>query len=339
MTLSDFNAALHESSIYNVAQTTIASVAVFTGGMNSGFNKAANSAGVKPSCFVAGTLVMAVAGMVAIEKIKSGDKVISTNPETMETSPKTVLETYIRQVDKLVHLTINGEEIVTTDNHPFYIQGRDLIEAGNLLVGDKLISVNGEDLFVKKHQVEELDEPVDVYNFKVEDYHTYFVGDCAVWVHNKNCPSYMNEDGTLKPNQKYTTGENGYTYKTDSNGNISSAHADELKLKTYNGRLNHKSNTPGKLSGDDAGHLFADQFGGSPDLDNLVSQKSDLNRAVKNTDNYRSMEREWSKALKSGKKVTDVDIKLTYENGSSRPSVFDVSYKIDDLKIITHFTQ
>ena len=71
MTLSDFNAALHESSIYNIAQTTIASVAVFTGGMNSGFNKAANSAGVKPSCFVAGTLVMAVAGVVAIEKIKS----------------------------------------------------------------------------------------------------------------------------------------------------------------------------------------------------------------------------------------------------------------------------
>ena len=139
MTLSDFNAALHESSIYNVAQTTIASVAVFTGGMNSGFNKAANSAGVKPSCFVAVTLVMAV----AIEKIKSGDKVISTDPETMETSPKTVLETYIRQVDKLVHLTINGEEIVTTDNHPFYVQGRDFIEAGNLLVGDKLISVNG----------------------------------------------------------------------------------------------------------------------------------------------------------------------------------------------------
>ena len=140
---SDFNAALHESSIYNVAQTTIASVAVFTGGMNSGFNRAANSAGVKPSCFVAGTLVMAVAGMVAIEKIKSGDKVISTDPETFETAEKTVLETYIRQVDKLVHLTINGEEIVTTDNHPFYVQGRDFIEAGNLLVGYKLISVNG----------------------------------------------------------------------------------------------------------------------------------------------------------------------------------------------------
>jgi len=25
---------------------------------------------------------------------------------------------------------------------------------------------------------------VSVYNFQVEDFHTYFVGDCAVWVHN-----------------------------------------------------------------------------------------------------------------------------------------------------------
>lgn len=91
--------------------------------------------------------------------------------------------------------------------------------------------------------------------------------------------------------------------------------------------------------GDDAGHLFADQFGGSPDLDNLVSQRSDINRAVKNTDNYCSMKREWSKALKSGQKVTDVDIKLTYENGLSQPSAFDVSYKIDDFKITRHCTQ
>ena len=182
---SDFNAALHESSIYNVAQTTIASVAVFTGGMNSGFNKAANSAGVKPSCFVAGTLVMAVAGMVAIETIKSGDKVISTDPETMETSPKTVLETYIREVTTLVHLTVNGEEIVTTVNHPFYVQSRGFVEAGKLLVGDKLLDVNGNILLVENIDVELTDKPVKVYNFQVEDFHTYHVGENGVWVHNE----------------------------------------------------------------------------------------------------------------------------------------------------------
>ena len=31
------------------------------------------------------------------------------------------------------------------------------------------------------------EEPVSVYNFQVEDFHTYFVGDCAVWVHNAEC--------------------------------------------------------------------------------------------------------------------------------------------------------
>ena len=45
--------------------------------------------------------------MLATEKIKSGDKVISTDPETMETSPKIVLETYIREDSKLIHLVIN----------------------------------------------------------------------------------------------------------------------------------------------------------------------------------------------------------------------------------------
>ena len=205
---SDFNAALHESSIYNVAQTTIASVAVFTGGMNSGFNKAANSAGVKPSCFVAGTLVMAVAGMVAIETIKSGDKVISTDPETMETSPKTVLETYIREVTTLVHLTVNGEEIVTTVDHPFYVKNQGFIKAGELIVGDKLLDVNGNVLLVENFDVELTDEPVKVYNFKVEDFHTYFVGNCKIWVHNNDCAKKV-ESGEIELETKKQKGNYG----------------------------------------------------------------------------------------------------------------------------------
>ena len=73
--------------------------------------------------------------MVAIENIKAGDKVISTDPETMKISPKTVLETYIREVTTLVHLTVNGEEIVTTVDHPFYVNNRGFVNAGELIVG------------------------------------------------------------------------------------------------------------------------------------------------------------------------------------------------------------
>ena len=134
--------------------------------MNKGFNSAANKAGFKPSCFVAGTLVMAVAGMVAIEKIKSGDKVISTDPETMETSPKTVLETYIREVTTLVHLTVNGEEIITTIDHPFYVNDRGFIKAGELIVGDELLNSNCNVLLIENHSVELTDEPTTVYNFQ-----------------------------------------------------------------------------------------------------------------------------------------------------------------------------
>ena len=325
--ITELNNKLHQSDVYNSFQMSVSMISSFTG-----------AASQNMACFVAGTMILTAAGLVAIENIKAGDVVISTNPDTLETAEKTVLETYVRQVDKLVYLTINGEEIVTTDNHPFYVQGRGFIDAGNLLVGDKLISVNGEDLLIEDYRIELTEEPVSVYNFQVEDYHTYFVGECCVWVHNKNCPPHMNEDGTLKPNQEYTAGENGYTYKTDSNGNISSAHADELKFKTHDGRLNHNSNTAGKLPGDDAGHLFADQFGGSPELDNLVSQKSGLNRGIKgNSKTYRNMEKQWSNALKNGQKVTDIDINLSYKNGSSRPSAFDVSYKIDGKLFNRHF--
>lgn len=182
--LSDFNATLHKSSVYNFAQTTIAGVAVFTGGMNKGFNSAANKAGVKPSCFVAGTLVMAVAGMVAIENIKVGDKVISTYPETMETGEKTVLETYIREVTTLVHIIVNGEEIITTVDHPFYVKDKGFINAVELKVGDELLDSNGNILLIEDYTVELTNEPVKVYNFQVEDFHTYHVSELGILVHN-----------------------------------------------------------------------------------------------------------------------------------------------------------
>lgn len=168
-----FNKKLHSSQIYNAFQIGVSALAVFTGAMSKTM-----------TCFVAGTLVLTVNGLVAIENIKAGDKVISTDPETMETAPKTVLETYIREDSKLIHLVINGEEIITTETHPFYVQSRGFVEAGKLLVGDKLLDVNGNVILVENFDVELTEEPVTVYNFQVEDFHTYYVGECGVWVHN-----------------------------------------------------------------------------------------------------------------------------------------------------------
>ncbi|WP_289148726.1 polymorphic toxin-type HINT domain-containing protein [uncultured Ruminococcus sp.] len=94
------------------------------------------------------------------------NKVISTDPETMETSLKTVLETYIREVTTLVHLTVNGEEIITTIDHPFYVNDRGFIKAGELIVGDELLNSNCNVLLIENHSVELTDEPTTVYNFQ-----------------------------------------------------------------------------------------------------------------------------------------------------------------------------
>lgn len=69
-------------------------------------------------------------------------------------------------------------------DHPFHVQCRGFIEAGSLLVGDKLVSANSEDLVIEKFYIEETKNSVDVYNFQVEDFHTYHVGENGVLVHN-----------------------------------------------------------------------------------------------------------------------------------------------------------
>ena len=79
---------------------------------------------------------------------------------------------------------INGEEIVTTVDHPFYVKNQGFIKAGELIVGDELLDVNGNVLLVENFDVELTEKPVTVYNFQVEDFHTYHVSGFSVLVHN-----------------------------------------------------------------------------------------------------------------------------------------------------------
>ena len=175
-----FNQKLHSSKLYNGFRFTVSALAVFSGSTYSSMKKHQETL----TCFVAGTMILTASGLVAIENIKAVYKVISTYPETMKTSQKTVLETYIREVTTLVHLTVNGEEIVTTVDHPFYVKNQGFIKAGELIVGDELLDVNGNVLLVENFDVELTDEPTKVYNFQVEVFHTYHVGELGVLVHN-----------------------------------------------------------------------------------------------------------------------------------------------------------
>ncbi len=137
-----------------------------------------------PYCFVAGTLVTTENGQKPIEEVKAGDKVLSENPETGEIAYKTVEETYINETEELIHVHVNGETISATPNHPFYVDKLGWTLAKNLRAGDILVLSNGEFVVVEWIQHEILENPIKVYNFEVEDFHTYFVGESSVLVHN-----------------------------------------------------------------------------------------------------------------------------------------------------------
>ena len=134
------------------------------------------------------------------------------------------------------------------------------------------------------------------------------------------------ENGKLKPKIRYRAGEYKYFYETDELGRINLCNADELHLKKHDARLRHNPNTPGKLADDHAGHLIADLFGGSPELDNLVSQSKLVNQKA-----YRKIERDWQRALKKNppQKVTDIKIEIMYDGKEVRPKAFKIEYRID----------
>ena len=172
--IASLNAKLHESKAYNIFQTGVTATAVFTGGMTTTMK-----------CFVAGTLVLTASGLIAIEQIKAGDLVYAADADTLEVSLKPVLETYVRETSELVHITVNGEEIVSTHDHPYYVNKKGFVSAELLWIGAELIDKNGKVFQVEQIYREKLDDESEkVYNFKVDECHTYFVGRYSVLVHN-----------------------------------------------------------------------------------------------------------------------------------------------------------
>ena len=145
--------------------------------------------------------------MKPIEEVRKGDWVWSVAPETGDPELKQVEDVFVNETDEIVHVRYGDTEIDATPNHPFYIPDRGWVSAVNLRAGDRLQLVNGEYVTVEQVQHEILESPVKVYNFEVQDNHTYYVGgdddDSAVLVHNK-CPKKEVHHFISNINKKFT---------------------------------------------------------------------------------------------------------------------------------------
>jgi hypothetical protein len=132
--------------------------------------------------------------------------VLSKSDVTGEISYKRVVNTFIRQTDEIYKLTFTNSSLLeTTWNHPFRrfksnlpsdafsIENSEWTEARDLKKGDQVYSADGNLLVVESVVIDQREETV--YNFEVEDFHTYFVGEDGVWVHNQDCSGGLGAAG------------------------------------------------------------------------------------------------------------------------------------------------
>jgi intein/homing endonuclease len=154
-----------------------------------------------PKCFAAGTPLLTPEGEKAVESLRRGDLVLSRAEEDIDgvVEAKAVEEVFVR-VALVLAVQVRGRVIRTTAEHPFYVLGRGWVCACHLVAGDLLASHDGQVIPVER--VAETRDLATVYNVRVADHHTYFVGSgewgFSVWAHNAEYVIIRAPDGTYR---------------------------------------------------------------------------------------------------------------------------------------------
>jgi len=134
-------------------------------------------------CFVAGTPVWTISGMIDIDKIKVGDLVLSQNPDTGELAYKPVLRVTIRPPERLIKVRLASPRrtlLEGSGGHPLWVAGEGWVLLRKLRSGMVLHGVDGSVV------VSDVDEGSNqqTYNLIVMDFKTYVVGEEKILCHD-----------------------------------------------------------------------------------------------------------------------------------------------------------
>jgi hypothetical protein len=139
------------------------------------------------ACFAAGTPILGEQGAKPIEEYQPGERVWAhdENDPSAPAELKEIEEVFVNEAP-LWHVHIDGHVVRATAEHPFWVVGTGWTAARALAVGDRLLGFDGKETPVE--EVFETGTWEAVYNLRVAQHHTYFVG-CAewgfdVWAHN-----------------------------------------------------------------------------------------------------------------------------------------------------------
>lgn len=180
-------------------------------------------------CFTGDTLVATKDGDKRIDEIAVGDYVWAEDTVTGEQELKRVSKVYVKETDHLIHIgTSTGEDIQTTENHPFYTEERGWVAASKLEEGETLHTEDGDIVTVTYNRDEWLKEPVKVYNLEVEGLHTYYVTADRVLVHNQY--SELDDDALVVRRGQSSPDNLATNQAADSRGHISANPANGASL-------------------------------------------------------------------------------------------------------------
>jgi Pretoxin HINT domain len=134
------------------------------------------------ACFAAGTFVRTLDGSTEIERLRPGDVVLTQEPATGELKYQPLLTVYHNPPNTTLRIAVGDETIVATGIHRFWKAGRGWVMARDLKPGDALRTVGG--LAIVKSV--DADNVQPVFNLRVADGESFFVGQLGVLVHDNS---------------------------------------------------------------------------------------------------------------------------------------------------------
>jgi len=162
--------------------------------------------------FSADTTVVTPYGNTRISDLVIGDTVLAFDEETGDFVEQEVTATWYH-LDDVVELVIDGELVRTTADHPFYTAYETWVEAGDLEVGDHILSAAGD--YGRVTSVRTTSEREMMYNLTVSEDHTYVVGSGQWVVHNVCRFSVEVENFIIEYKSKATRGSDEAKYYSE----------------------------------------------------------------------------------------------------------------------------
>ncbi len=125
--------------------------------------------------FSADTLVETDQSEKPLSSLKVGDKVLAYDPQMGKDEYESIDAVIVHTDPVTVNLTISGEVIHTTPEHPFYTLDRGWVKVSDLRIGELVRNADG--MFGMVQSLVTIARPQVMYDLTVHTAHSFFVGE------------------------------------------------------------------------------------------------------------------------------------------------------------------